>query len=51
MKDRKTNKFLMVGAAVVCLMAGFSFTAYAADVSLGAGVALTPDYEGSEDYR
>ena len=51
MKDRKTHKILMVGAAVVCLMAGFSFAAYAADVSLGAGVALTPDYEGSEDYQ
>jgi outer membrane protein len=50
MKDRKLQMMLIVGAAIVCLMAGFSSAAYAADVSLGAGVGLAPEYEGSEDY-
>ena len=41
---------LMAGLAIVCLMVGFTSAAHAADVSLGAGVGLAPDYEGSEDY-
>lgn len=50
MKDQKAKMKLMVGAAIVCLITGFTSTTYAADVSLGAGVGLAPDYEGSEDY-
>jgi len=41
---------LMVGLSIVCLMVGFSPASQAADVSLGAGVGMAPDYEGSEDY-
>jgi outer membrane protein len=51
MKDRKAQMRLIAGAAIVCLIAIFSSAAYAADVSLGAGVGLAPDYEGSEDYQ
>lgn len=50
MKDHKTQMMLMAGLAIVCLMVGFTSAAQAADVSLGAGVGLAPDYEGSEDY-
>ena len=51
MKDRKTQMILIVGAAIVCLITGLASAAHAADVSLGAGVGLAPDYEGSEDYE
>jgi len=51
MKDRKIRMLLMVGAAIVVLMTGMIFTAHATDVSLGAGVGLAPDYEGSEDNQ
>jgi len=50
MKDHKKQMMLMAGLAIVCLMVGFTSAAHAADVSLGAGVGLAPDYEGSEDY-
>jgi outer membrane protein len=49
-KDRKTKMILMIGAAIVCLMTALAFSTQAADVSVGAGVGLAPDYEGSEDY-
>ena len=51
MKDRKTRMMLMVSAAVAILMMVLVPTAYAADVSLGAGVGVAPDYEGSEDNQ
>jgi outer membrane protein len=49
MKDRKTQIMLMVGATILCLMMGLTPASHAADVSLGAGVGLAPDYEGSDD--
>ena len=51
MKDRKTRIMLMVSAAIVVLMTALTPVAHAADVSLGAGVGASPDYEGSEDYQ
>ena len=50
MKDRKTQMILMFGAAMVWLMTGLTPAAQAADVSVGLGVGLAPDYEGSDDY-
>jgi outer membrane protein len=50
MKDRKTQLILMVGAAMVWLMTGLTPAAQAAEVSIGLGVGLAPDYEGSDDY-
>lgn len=50
MKDRKKQMILMAGAAIVCLIMGLVSGARAADVSLGAGLGLAPEYEGSEDY-
>ena len=51
MKDRKTQMIFMVGATIVFLMTGLASPVNAADVSLGVGVGLAPDYEGSEDYE
>ena len=50
MKDRKTQMILMFGAAMVWLMTGLTPAAQAADVSVGLGVGLAADYEGSADY-
>ena len=49
MKDRKTQIMLMVGAAILVLMASLTSPAQAADVSVGAGVGFVPDYEGSDE--
>lgn len=51
MKDRKTQMMLMVSVAIAFLLTGLAPAAHAADVSLGAGVGLAPDYEGSEDTQ
>ena len=51
MKDRKTQLMLMVSAAMVVLMTALIPNTQAAEVSIGAGVGLAPDYEGSEDYQ
>ncbi len=51
MQDRKTQMMWIVGAAIVFLMMSLPHAAQAADVSVGAGVGLAPDYEGSEDYE
>jgi outer membrane protein len=51
MKDRKTKMILMIGAAIVCLMTALASSTQAADVSVGLGAGLAPDYEGSEDYE
>lgn len=50
MKDRKRLMILMVGAAMVWLMTGLIPAAQAAEVSVGLGVGVAPEYEGSEDY-
>jgi outer membrane protein len=50
MRERKSQMILMVGAATLCLMIGFTPAAQTAEVSVGAGLGLAPDYEGSEDY-
>ncbi len=41
----------MVSAAIAVLMTALIPSTHAADISLGAGVGLAPDYEGSEDYQ
>jgi outer membrane protein len=50
MKERKTQTKLMAVAVTVWLMTGFIPAAQAADVSVGLGVGVAPEYEGSEDY-
>ena len=49
MKNHKVKLILTAGAALVGLMIGLTPAVQAADVSLGAGVGLAPDYEGSDD--
>ena len=51
MKDRNRPMIMLIGALVVCLLAGMISMAQAADISIGGGVGLAPDYEGSEDYE
>ena len=51
MKKRKAQIFLMVGAVMVCLMMGLTSAARAADVTVGLGLGVAPEYEGSEDYQ
>lgn len=43
----KTGKWLLMLLAAICLIAP---VVQAADVSVGGGIGVTPDYEGSEDY-
>jgi len=50
MKERKRRMTLLVAVSLVCLAAGLAFTAQAADYSIGGGVGIAPDYEGSDDY-
>lgn len=42
---------LMVSAAIAFLMAALIPAAQAADISLGVGVGLAPEFEGSKDYK
>lgn len=51
MKDQKTQMRLMAGTAIVFLIMSLASAAQAADVSLGAGAGLAPDYEGSKDFE
>ncbi|MGV7224862.1 MAG: MipA/OmpV family protein [Nitrospinales bacterium] len=44
----KLGKQLLILVAVICLIAP---AVQAADVSVGGGIGLAPDYEGSEDYK
>jgi outer membrane scaffolding protein for murein synthesis (MipA/OmpV family) len=48
MKLRKIVIEFLVLLAALCLMAP---AAQAADVSIGGGIGIAPDYEGSEDYE
>jgi outer membrane protein len=50
MKDQKVKMILMAGAVFVFLMIGLVSAVHAADVSVGAGLGLAPEWEGSEDY-
>lgn len=51
MKDDKTKFILMAGAVLVCFMMSLTPAAQATDVSLGGGLGVAPDYEGSDDYE
>ena len=51
MKDRNMLMVILIGVSVVCLVAGMISMVQAADISIGGGVGLAPDYEGSEDYE
>lgn len=50
MKDRNKVMSLLALAAFLCCLAITVPAVQAADVSLGLGAGLTPDYEGSDDY-
>jgi outer membrane protein len=51
MRGRKTQIISTAGAAILFLVLGFAPAARTAEVSVGAGVGMVPDYEGSEDYE
>jgi outer membrane protein len=51
MKIRMVLSVLFILAYGMFLLAAIPVTARATDVSLGAGLGLAPDYEGSEDYE
>ena len=51
MKDRKAQLILIAGAALFCMLMVLTSAVQAADVSLGGGLGVAPDYEGSEDYE
>lgn len=42
---------LLAAFFVVCWIAAITSIALAADISIGGGIGLAPDYEGSEDYE
>jgi outer membrane protein len=51
MKPQKRGIFWTLLATLLCALMMPAASAPAADVSLGLGLGLTPDYEGSEDYE
>jgi outer membrane protein len=51
MKVRRILKRLLVGVSIGCLLAAVAPIAPAADVSIGGGAGVAPDYEGSDDYE
>lgn len=50
MKGAKSKAVFLLGLVIVCVGIIGAGAVQAADVSLGLGVGLSPDYEGSEDY-
>lgn len=51
MQDRKTQIKFLIGLSVGCLLVAMASFAAAADISIGGGVGIKPDYEGSDDYE
>ena len=43
-------KFL-AGLSIFCMLAAVASIAAAADISIGGGAGMVPDYEGSDDYK
>lgn len=51
MKNRKSLYMLLAALFVVFWIAVTTSIALATDISVGGGIGLAPDYEGSEDYE
>ncbi len=51
MKNRKSLLMLLATLYVLCWITVTTSIALAADISIGGGIGLAPDYEGSEDYE
>jgi outer membrane protein len=51
MKDRKSLLILVIVLLVACSIAVVTSIAESADISMGGGIGLAPDYEGSDDYE
>ena len=51
MNDRKRLIKLLMGMSIGCLMFVLVTAAPAADISIGGGAGIAPDYEGSNDYE
>lgn len=51
MKDRKTQIKFLIGLSIGCLLVAMASFAAAADISIGGGAGIAPDYEGSDDYK
>ncbi len=51
MKFRITQMRFWTGISIFCLMIATTSTVLAADISIGAGAGIAPDYEGSDDYE
>lgn len=51
MKYHKTQMRFWIGMSVLCLIVAMASVAPAADISIGAGAGVAPDYEGSDDYE
>ena len=51
MKCQIGNKAFWIGVSIFFLISATAVVSQAADISIGAGVGLAPDYEGSEDYE
>ena len=51
MKYQNIRMTFLAGIAIFCLMAAVASPVLAADISIGGGAGMAPDYEGSDDYK
>ncbi len=51
MKYQRMMMRLLAGLAVFCMMTAVVSIAAAAEISIGGGAGMAPDYEGSDDYE
>jgi outer membrane scaffolding protein for murein synthesis (MipA/OmpV family) len=51
MKYQRMIMRVLAGLSVFCMVAAAASIATAADISIGGGGGMTPDYEGSDDYK
>ena len=51
MKYQRMIIRFLAGLSIFCMMAALASIATAADISIGGGAGIAPDYEGSNDYE
>jgi outer membrane scaffolding protein for murein synthesis (MipA/OmpV family) len=51
MKYQNIRLWFLAGLAIFIMMAAAVSIAQAADISIGGGAGMVPDYEGSDDYK
>ena len=51
MKYQRMIMRLLAGLSVFCMMAAVASVAPAAEISIGGGAGIAPDFEGSDDYE